>query len=104
MALQRYRERRPQRRVTPSVGALERCEIQMVARDSSQRARLGAHQADGARQDLLEHWPDVRLRAADDAQDVAGGRLLVERISQMLVAGFELLEQAHVLEPHDRLD
>ena len=55
-------------------------------------------QADGAGHDRVEHRLDIRLRLADDAQDVAGGGLRVQRRGQLAVARLELGEQAHVLD------
>ena len=49
-------------------------------------------------EDRVEHRLDIRRRAADDAQDLAGGGLLLERGGQVAVARLELSEQAHVLD------
>ena len=46
---------------------------------------------------------DVGWRAADDPQDLAGGRLLLQRLGEVVVARLQLLEQPHVLDRDDRL-
>ena len=53
--------------------------------------------------DRFEHRLHVRLRAADDAQDVARGGLRVERRRQLAVARLQLREEPHVLDRDDRL-
>ncbi len=70
---------RPQGGVASGVGARERGELDLIARDPGQRARVRPQQADGAGHDRVEHRLHIRLRAADDAQDVAGGGLRVQR-------------------------
>src|SRR5262249_61746415 len=45
-------------------------------------------------QDRLE----VEGRAADDLEYLAGGRLLLQGLGQLAVAGLQLLEEAHVLD------
>src|SRR5262245_454932 len=44
----------------------------------------------------IEHWLDFRRRARDHLQDVAGGRLLLQRL-------LRLVEQPHVLDGNDGL-
>ena len=83
--------------VASVVGARERGELDLIARDPGQHARVRPQQADGAGHDRVEHRLDIRLRAADDAQDVAGGGLRVQRRGQLAVARLELGEEAHVL-------
>src|SRR5215831_12246077 len=79
------------------VSARERREHDLIALDPGQYARVPPKQTRRAGQDRVEHWLDIRLRAADDAQDVAGGRLLVERGGEIAIPRLELGEQAHVL-------
>ena len=98
LGVERLWEARPQGSVASVVGARERNELDLMARDPGQRARVRPQQADGAGYDRVEHRLDIRLRAADDAQDVAGGRLRVQRRRQLTVARLELGEQAHVLD------
>src|SRR5215472_16132020 len=52
----------------------------------------------GAGENRIEYRLYVRLRAADDTQDVAGRGLRVERRPQLTVARLQLREQAHVLD------
>ena len=51
----------------------------------------------------LEHRLDVGRRARDDAQDLAGRRLLLQRLGEVAVARLQLLEQADVLDRDHRL-
>jgi len=60
-------------------------------------------QAGGALRDGVEHRLDVCRRAADDAQDLAGRRLLLQRFREIAVPRLQLLEQAHVFNGDDRL-
>ena len=62
-----------------------------------------AEQPHRAVRDRLEHRLHVGLRLADDAQDVGGGRLPLQRLAEVVVARLQLLEQAHVLDGDDRL-
>src|SRR5262244_3569819 len=57
----------------------------------------------GAGENRIEYRLYVRLRAADDTQDVAGRGLRVERRPQLTVARLQLREQAHVLDRDDGL-
>src|SRR5207244_3595451 len=59
--------------------------------------------ADGASDDRVEDRLDIRLRLADDAQDLAGGGLLVQRRGEFAVARLKLGEEAHVLDGDDGL-
>src|SRR5262245_25840165 len=61
-------------------------EHDLISRDSRQRARIPAQQANGAPHDRVEHWLNICLRPADHAQDVARGGLLVESGCQVTVA------------------
>src|SRR5947208_2005347 len=86
-----------------TVGAREPGERDLIAGDSGQRTRVRPQQADGAGQDRVEHGLHIRLRLADDPQDVAGGGLRVQRRRQLAVARLELREQPHVLDRDDGL-
>src|SRR5215468_9693128 len=57
----------------------------------------------GAGENRIEYRLYVRLRAADDTQDVAGRRLRVERRGQLAVARLQLREQPHILNGDDGL-
>ena len=50
-----------------------------------------------------KHRLQVGRRAADDAQDLAGRRLLLQRLGQLAVALLQLLEQPRVLDGDDGL-
>jgi hypothetical protein len=91
-------EGRPQGGVGSIVGSRERRELELIARDPVYPAAVRPQQAHGAGHDRVEYRLDIRLRAADDAQDVAGGGLLVERRGELAVAPLELGEEAHVLD------
>ena len=58
-----------------------------------------SHRRTALRHDRLEHRLDVGRRARDHPQDLARGRLLLERL-QLLASR---VEQAHVLDRDDRL-
>jgi hypothetical protein len=71
-SVERPWEGRPQGGVAVRIGARERDEVELISCDLGQGARMGPQQSDGARRDRVEHRLHVSLRAADDAQDVAG--------------------------------
>ena len=56
-----------------------------------------------SRHDRVEDRLDVGRRARDDAQDLAGGRLLLERLGEVGVLGLQLGEQPRVLDGDGRL-
>jgi hypothetical protein len=74
-----------------------------LAVEAHERALLRLAETPAARDDGAEHRGDVRGRAADHAEDLARGRLLVQRLREIAVAGLELLEQPDVLDRDDRL-
>src|SRR5262249_20272468 len=84
--LECLREECPRRSVTSVVGARERGKDDLIASDPGQHARVRPQQADGTGQDCVEYWLDIRLRLTDDSQNVASGRLFVERRGQVAVA------------------
>src|SRR5262245_26110234 len=51
----------------------------------------------------LENRLEIKHRPADDLQDLAGRRLLLEGLGQLTVARAEFREQAHILDGDDRL-
>src|SRR5215475_7414707 len=57
----------------------------------------------GAGENRIEYRLYIRLRAADDTQDVAGRGLRVERRGQLTVARLQFGEQAYILDGDDRL-
>ena len=60
-------------------------------------------QARGARGHGIEDGLHIRRRAADDAQDLARRRLLLQGLGEVAVAHLQLLEQPHILDGDDRL-
>ena len=64
--------------------------------ESEDRALFGLAEPHRARGDGIEDRLDVGRRARDDTQNLAGGRLLLERL-------FRLVEQADVLDRDDGL-
>src|SRR5262249_18026314 len=96
-------EELPQRGVPSAVGAREGDELDLISRDTGHYARVPIQQADGTAHDRVEHRLHVRLRTADDAQDVAGGGLPAQRRGQLTVTCLELGEQPDVLDGDDRL-
>ncbi len=53
--------------------------------------------------DGVEHGLDVGRRARDDAQDLAGRRLLLQGLGEVAITGLQLREEAHVLDGDDGL-
>ena len=51
----------------------------------------------------LQDWLDVGRRAADDPEDVACRRLLLQRLRDFAVARLHLLEKPHILDGDHRL-
>ncbi len=66
-------------------------------------ALLRLAETPAAGDDGTEHRLHVRGRATDHAEDLAGGRLLVQGLRHRPVARLQLLEQADVLDGNDRL-
>src|SRR5262249_24440271 len=64
---------------------------------------LGLAQANRALRQRVEHRLQIGRRPSDDLEELAGRRLLLERDSQLAVAGLQLFEQADVLYRDDRL-
>src|SRR5262249_25118959 len=89
--------------VVRGVAGRKSSEHDLISRNSRQRARVPAQQANGALHDCVEHWLNICLRPADHAQDVARGGLLVERRGQVPITRLQLLEQPHVLDSDHRL-
>src|SRR5262249_33085415 len=110
LGVKRPRRRRPDDGVAGLVGARERDNLDLIALGSGQHARVATQEADRALHDGVKYGLNVRLRTADDAQDVAGGGLLLQCLSNLGVRrrqGTILLlqfrEQAHVLDGDDGL-
>src|SRR5262249_4546509 len=60
-----------------------RDEGQPVAVDAEDRRVDRRAEAGGALGNRVEHGLDIRRRVGDHAQDLAGGRLLIERVSEL---------------------
>ena len=74
--------------------------LAVVSRDRAPRRVAQPERVGG---DRVEDRLDVRRRARDHPQDLAGGRLLLERLGQIPVLRLELLEKADVLDGDDGL-
>jgi len=108
--LDRHGEACPLGGVTCVVDTGHRGESDLIALDPAERACGPSQQTTGAVHDRVEDRLDVRLRLADDTQDVAGRGLLLQslddlpvRLSQRAVLLLQLGEQAHILDGDDRL-
>src|SRR5713101_6484792 len=78
-------------------------EIDQLAVELMERAEGSIAQPHGASDDRVEDRLHIGLRPADDAQDLSGRRLLLERLGEIAVAHPQLREQPHVLDGDDRL-
>ena len=93
----------PGPRGRPARVAVARRHAMQLAVDAERRADVAPHSRAALSTIVVEHRLDVGRRAADDPQDLAGRRLLLERLGEIAVARLELLEQAHVLDGDHRL-
>ncbi len=80
------------------LGAPEGGGVVGLAVEEEQSAALRLAQPRGVVEDRVEHGLDVGRRARDDAQDLGGGRLLLQRLGQLAVSSLQLLEQPHALD------
>ena len=84
------------RLVTPRDGATSMsC---LAVEPDTRRLKLASQSRTRALDDGLEHRLDIRRRARDHAQDLAGRRLLLQRLGEVGVLGLQLGEQARVLD------
>jgi len=60
-------------------------------------------EADSTAGDRVKDRLDIRWRLADDSQNFRRRSLLIERHSEIAIAGFQLLEEPHILNRNDRL-
>ncbi len=81
-ALRRRREEVPQRLHVDAFGAVEGVEVDQRAVVTEHEAGDAIAQAEGAGRDDVEHRLHVGLGAADDAQDLARRRLLLQSLAQ----------------------
>src|SRR6266446_5239723 len=77
--------------------------IDQLAVDLKERAEESVAQAYGAPDDRVEDRLHVGLGPADDVQDLARGRLLVECFGKVAIARLQFREQPHILDRDDRL-
>ena len=77
--------------------------VEALAVQAENGAELRVGERAGLVEDLVEDRREVGRRARDDAEDLRGGRLLLEGLAQIPVARLQLLEEAHVLDRDDRL-
>src|SRR5262249_23700200 len=74
-----------------------RREVEQFAIKLEYGAEAGAAQAHRTPGDSIEHGLEVSGRAADDTQDLARRRLLLQRLGQLAVADLQLREEPDVL-------
>ena len=75
-------------------------QLAVERRDDGGRCRAELQRG---RRDRVEHGLHIGRRLADHAQDLARRRLLLERLGEIAIARFELVEQTHVLDRDHRL-
>ena len=75
--------------------------IKLPVEPDTRRRRPPRRAARALRDDGVEDRLDVGRRARDDPQDLAGRRLLLQRLGQLAVPRLELLEQPDVLDGDD---
>ena len=77
--------------------------MEQLAIETRGDAVVRAAQPDGAADDRIKDGLYVGWRDADDAQDLAGRCLLLQRLRQICIARSQLLEEAHVFDRDDCL-
>src|SRR6185503_7995253 len=97
------RVRSTKRRGTFRVQVLESADVDELAVVSEDSAELGVAKTQRVGRDRFEDRLHIRWRAADDAQDLAGRGLLLQRFREVAIADFQLGEEAHVLDGDHRL-
>src|SRR5262249_48455670 len=73
-------------------------EVDQLTVEEAQDAELPTTEPLGALNDRLEYWLNVGRGAGNYAEDFARGRLLLQRLRQIGVAGLQLPEQRQVLD------
>src|SRR6266567_1028347 len=73
-------------------------EVDQRAIEPEDRPKARLRESDRALHDRVENRLDVGRRAADDTQDLTRRRLLIERLGEVAVTSFQLVEEAHVLD------
>src|SRR5918999_4344634 len=69
-----------------------------IALAESQHYVINTTNPGGAFDDGVENWLHVRWRAADDAEHLGRGRLMLQRLAQFSIAFPQFLEQPHILD------
>src|SRR5262249_44488178 len=101
--MNRHRKATPVGGIARGAGTRECDKLNRFGGKTGQGAHVPTEQTDRAHYDRVKNRLHVRLRAADHAQDVAGGRLRVQRRRQVAVARLQFLEQPYVLDGDDGL-
>src|SRR5262245_43934334 len=81
----------------------DRRQIDQIAVEPPDRATVCAEEPDRAPADGLEDPREIGWGARNDLQDVARRRLLLEGLSEILVARLQLVQEPRVLDGDDRL-
>jgi len=74
------------------------CDSEYVPFDESNRCVFCAAQTCGALNDSIQNGLNISRRLGDHPQDLAGSRLLLQRLCEISVAFLQFLEQPHVLD------
>jgi hypothetical protein len=93
----------PHHSVASGVGASERGELNLIARDPCQQTGVRPQQVNGAVHDRVEHRLHVARGLADHLENLARCGLLIECGREIAIARVQLFEQPHVLDGDDRL-
>src|SRR5207247_309965 len=84
-------ERLPEGLDSRGARAIDSAEVNPLTVEAGDRGHLGLAQPDRAFADDVEYRLQVRRRSGDHAQDLAGRRLLFERLGHLAVALLEFL-------------
>src|SRR5262244_1889030 len=90
--VRRSRKRSSKRHQTIVLQAATCTEVHEPGLDAHYETELSVAEAPGALGDRLEYWLHVGRRAADDAQDLARRRLLLQRLGEAGVLRLQLGE------------
>src|SRR5262245_13381519 len=78
-------------------------EAQTITKHLKDRGIIRIAQARGGLDQCIEYFLHVERRPADDLQNIGSGRLLLESLRELALAGLLGLEQARVLDGDHRL-
>src|SRR5262249_12095515 len=79
------------------------CRAVNLALSADDVSRIGAAQTRGRFAQRVEHRLQIKGRAADDLQHVAGRRLVFERFFEVVRAALQFIEEARILDGDHRL-